>query len=126
LARGELNWIFFDSYTIIELINQNENYVRFSGELVITNALHLAEVHCHFLKEHNKQTADFWIRQLNFELINITTDIAIKGSSFKFENKKKKLSYADCIGYVTATEYNLKFLTGDNQFGYLEDVEFVK
>lgn len=117
---------FFDSYAIIELINQNENYVKFSSEPIITNALHLAEVHYHFLKEHNKQTADFWIRQLNFELLDITTDIAIKGSSFKFENKKKKLSYADCIGYVTAIEYNLKFLTGDNQFEHLGDVEFVK
>ena len=117
---------FFDSYAIIELINQNEDYVKFSSELVITNALNLAEVHYHFLKEHNKQTADFWIRQFNFELLDITKDIAIKGSSFKFENKKKKLSYADCIGYVTAIEYNLKFLTGDNQFEHLEDVKFVK
>ena len=117
---------FFDSYAIIELINQNENYVKFSDEPIITNSLNLVEVHYHFLKEHNKQTADFWIKQLNFELLDITKDIAIKGSSFKFENRKKKLSYADCIGYVTAMEYNLKFLTGDNQFDNLENVEFVK
>lgn len=117
---------FFDSYAIIELINQNEDYARFSTELIITNALHLAEVHYHFLKEHNKQTADFWIRQLNFELLDITADTAVKGSSFKFENKKKKLSYADSIGYITAVEYNLKFLTGDKQFENMENVEFVK
>ncbi len=117
---------FFDSYAIIELINQNENYAKFPTELIITHALHLAEVHYHFLKEHNKQTADFWIRQLDSELLDITEDIAVKSSSFKFENKKKKLSYADCIGYITAEKYNLKFLTGDNQFRDMENVEFVK
>ena len=117
---------FFDSYAIIELINQNKNYYTFSDELIITNALHLAEVHYHFLRVYNKQTADFWIRQLNFELLGITADIAVKGSLFKFENKKKKLSYADCIGYITAVENDLKFLTGDNQFEHFDDVEFVK
>ena len=80
---------FFDSYVVIELINQNEDYAKFSTEPIITNALHLAEVHYHFLKKHNKQTADFWIRQLNFELLAFTAVSAVKGSSFNLKIKRK-------------------------------------
>ena len=45
---------------------------------------------------------------------------------FRLANKKKKLSYADCIGYQLAKEHGLKFLTGDKEFENLPNVEFVK
>jgi len=45
---------------------------------------------------------------------------------FRKKNKKRNLSYTDCIGYVYATENDLIFLTGDKEFENLENVEFVK
>lgn len=117
---------FFDSYAILEIIDQNENYSKYFNQTIITNSLHLAEVYYRILLEHNKQTADFWIRNLKFELININLEVAIEASLFKFENKKKKFSYADCIGYLASIKNNLKFLTGDEGFRNFEDVEFVK
>ena len=40
-----------------------------------------------------------------------------KGSSY---------SHVDCIGYILARKFNVKFLTGDREFKGLENVEFVK
>ena len=38
----------------------------------------------------------------------------------------KKFSYIDCIGYISAREKKLLFLTGDEQFKEIPGVEFVK
>ncbi|MBU0894410.1 MAG: PIN domain-containing protein [Nanoarchaeota archaeon] len=117
---------FFDSYAIIEIINQNKNYNRFTEFTLITNTLHLAEVYYFLLRTHNEKTADYWIRNLLFTFMHIPHKISIKASKFRYKYKKKKLSYADCIGYVTALENNLVFLTGDSKFKNKDNVEFVK
>jgi hypothetical protein len=36
------------------------------------------------------------------------------------------LSYVDALGYVIATKMKIKFLTGDNAFEGMENVEYVK
>ncbi|MFH1582426.1 MAG: PIN domain-containing protein [bacterium] len=118
---------FFDSCAIIEVIEGNENYVRFKNLPITTTTLNVAEVYFYFLKEHNEQTADYWIRKLNFKLINIIKlGIIIPATKLKFRHKKERLSYTDCIGYTLSKELNLKFLTGDEKFKNKENVEFVK
>lgn len=117
---------FFDSSAIIELINQNESYKKFFGKAIVTNALHLGEVHYYFLREYNKQTADFWMRNLSFKLIEISQEIAIEASLFKFEHKKIQFSYIDCIGYISALKNNLIFVTKDLDFKDFKNAEFVK
>jgi len=116
---------FFDSSAIIELANQNQNYLRFSDEIIFTTALNIGEVYFYFLRVHNKQTADFWIKHLNFELLEIAKDTAIDSATFKFDNKDKDFSYTDCIGYVCASKNNLKFLTADKWFSNLNNAEIV-
>jgi predicted nucleic acid-binding protein len=101
--------IFFDSYAI-----------------VITNALHLSEVFYSMLKVIDKEKALKILRNLEMEFIKIDEDIAIEAAIFRKNNSGKKLSYADCIGYVSARKNNLKFLTGDKEFESFEGVEFVK
>jgi len=46
----------------------------------------------------------------------------------RLELRKKKLdlSYADAIGYAVSLRLMLMFLTGDEAFKNLENVEFVK
>jgi len=41
-------------------------------------------------------------------------------------NKNKNISITDCISYIQSKELGIKFLTGDNEFEYMENVEFVK
>ena len=117
---------FFDAYAIIEMINQNPAYSKFNGCRITTSLIHLAEVHYHLLITYNEQTADYWVRKMNFSFIDISLEIVIKASKLKFRRKKSKLSYADCIGYITSIENNMIFVTGDKQFKNAKDVEFVK
>ncbi len=118
--------IFFDSYAILEIIGQNPEFSRFADERVITNALNFSEVYYSLLRIYNKQTADFWAKNLDFEFIEITPEIGVEAAQFKFKHKKQKFSYADCIGYISAKRNNMRFLTGDKEFRNFKDVLFVK
>jgi len=117
---------FFDSYAIIELIKGNEKYNFVQENIIITSSMNLAEVYYALLIIENKEIADKIINSLNVELIEISSEIALKSALFRFENKKSKLSYIDCIGYMLAKENNLLFLTGDKEFENFPNVEFVK
>lgn len=118
---------FFDSCAIIGAIEGNENYARFKNLPIITTTLNVAEVYFYFLKEHNEQTANYWMRKLNLKLINvIKMNLAINATKFRFKNKKQGLSYIDCIGYMLSRELNMKFLTGDEKFKNRDNVEFIK
>lgn len=118
--------MFFDSYAIIEIINLNQKYLKFADEVIVTNSLNLAEVYYALLKTSNKKTADYLISKFDFRLIDITKELSLEAAKFRFDNRKKKISFADAIGYVTALKLGMKFLTGDKEFESLENVEFVK
>ena len=117
---------FFDTYSIIEIIKEKESYKKFKESTFITNTLDITEV-CYYLCENiGIDKVDEIISKLNFIFLPITKEIAVEASKFRFKNKKLKLSYADCIGYVCAKENELLFLTGDDGFKDIENVEFVK
>lgn len=119
--------VFFDSHAIIEIIKNGKNYDKYANFQIITSTLNVAEVYYFLLRIQDKKTADYLIKKMDFKLANmIRLDIALKSSRFKFENKKEKLSYTDCIGYFLAQEMNLKFLTGDEKFKNKGNVEFIK
>ena len=118
--------IFFDSYAILEIIGQNKAFSKFRNESIITNALNFSEVYYSLLRIYNKKTANFWATNLNFEFIEITKEIGIQAAQFKLRHKKQKLSYADCIGYITAKKNNMLFLTGDKEFKRFKNVLYVK
>ena len=117
---------FYDSYAIIEILERNESYLKFSEHLITTSVLNLFEVYYYLLKKHNQMTANYWAKKLNFNFLEIVPTVSIEASKFRFDNKKEKLSLVDCVGYILALKNNLKFLTGDEKFGNKKDVEFVK
>ena len=45
---------------------------------------------------------------------------------FRKKNKKKDFSLFDCVGYIFAQENNLLFVTGDEAFRSIKQVEFIK
>ena len=117
---------FFDSYAIIEIVSGNPNYSKFKEEIIITTTLNLSEVYYALLRQTNENLADETLKKLNIQFLEITQEISIDAAKFRYKNKKEKLSYADCIGYIIAQKNNMKFLTGDNKFKEVENVEFVK
>jgi len=118
---------FFDTYALAEMILGSENYKKYGDSIINTSTLNMAEVYYFLLRIYDKKTADFWMKKLNLKLINIINlDFCLEASKFKFENKKEKLSYIDCLGYVISKTLNMKFLTGDEKFENKTNVEFVK
>ena len=117
---------FFDSSALIEIIRGNVAYDKYKVEIPTCTILNLFEVHQALLREFNKQTADYWIKKFNYELIEITKEDIIKASDLRFKFKDRKLSSIDCIGYIVAMKMGFRFLTGDRDFDNFTNVEFVK
>ncbi len=118
---------FFDSYAVVEIIKNNPNYDKYNDFAINTSTINVSEVYYFLLRTYDKKTADYLIKKTNFKLINIIKlEMALEASNLKFQNRKEKLSYIDCIGYVIAKMLNMKFLTGDEKFRKKENVEFVK
>ena len=117
---------FLDTYALIEILNKNKNYEPYKKGHLITTKFNLMELHYFLLRNVGKKDADFHYNRLLDMVVEITDEIIKKSNEFKLLNKKRKLSYIDCIGYIIAKMSTVKFLTGDNQFENLENVEFVK
>ena len=118
---------FFDTYAFIEIIKENEDYKGYNkGVGIVTTILNLIELHYALLRIVGKEEADKHFDRLLQFVIEISGEVIKEANEFKLLNKKRKLSYVDCIGYITARKMNIKFLTGDNQFKGLDSVEFVK
>ena len=117
---------FFDTYAIIELINKNKNYEKYGEFKLTTSVLNVAELYYHLLTKYNRKTADYWIKNLSFDLINFGEIEGIEAMRYRYSRKKFELSFIDCLGYILSLKNNLKFLTGDKQFEKEPNVEFVK
>lgn len=118
--------IFFDSYAILEFIRGNPSYKKYGEYSLVLNTLNLAEVLYSLFKLEGIKKSKEILNTLNFEFVEISEEIAIEATEYRFKNRRKKLSYADCIGYITAKKLGFKFLTGDKGFKGMKNVEFVK
>lgn len=117
---------FFDSYAIVELVKSNPNYSKYLNEVPTFTIFNLAEIYWSILRDFNEKEANEVYEEIKTFVIGIEDDILKEAVKFRLKNKKRNLSYADCIGYITSQRYNLLFLTGDKEFEGIKGVEFVK
>lgn len=118
---------FFDTYALFEIVHSNENYSPYIKDIsMITTQLNLMELHYRMLSLYGEEYAEKSYEKFNEFVIEISDEVIKKANKFKLINKKRKLSYVDCIGYILAKIHGAKFLTGDMQFKDLENVEYVK
>mgnify|MGYP001562468935 FL=1 len=117
---------FFDSYAIIEILKENPNYKRFADESVTLTILNLSEIYYSVLNDYPEEKADKIYEVYKKAVVELSDEIIKEAMKFRKKNKKRGLSYADCIGYVYALKHKMKFLTGDKEFKDLNNVEFVK
>lgn len=120
--------IFLDTYAIIEISISNPNYRKYvlDSKDTVTTVFNLMEVHFYYLKNFGKEEAGKAYNVVKSLVIPIDDSIIKEANAFKLANLKKRFSFADCIGYITALKFNAKFLTGDYAFKGLQNVEFVK
>jgi len=123
----EIRVFFFDTYALYEIIKGNENYVSYAKNIaIVTTRLNLMELYYGLIAKYDERTANIFYDKLLPYCTTIDNDSVKKAMMFRLINKKKNLSYIDCIGYIIAKERNIKFLTGDKEFENMENVEFVK
>jgi len=123
----EIKHFFFDTYAFIEIVKENENYKSYKKDVgIVTTILNLMELHYSLLRTVGKEEADKHFDRLLPFVIQIPNEVIKKANEFKVINRKRKISYVDCIGYVFSMRMNIKFLTGDKEFKGFENVEFVK
>ena len=122
-----VNSYFFDSYAFYEIMEGNRNYDPYYKDVVIyTTRLNLMELHYGLLVKYGKKTADALYDELLQFAVDIDDAIIKKANEFRSIFRKRKLSYVDCIGYTIAKSIGVPFLTGDQQFKDMDNVEFVK
>lgn len=117
---------FLDSYALIEIAKGNEKFNALLQQDLFTSIFNLYEFYYALLRDFNESTAKKFFYHFKEIIIRIKDEHIFEASHFKFINRKKLLSYADCLGYVMAKDYDMKFVTGDNKFENLENVEFIK
>jgi len=115
---------FFDTYAIIEIIRETKSYEKYGDEEIITSILNIGELYYILLREHGKETANYWYEKLKSIAIQVDIEAVIKAMNFRSAKKEKHLSFIDCVGYILAKEMGLEFLTGDGGFKGIENVQF--
>ena len=117
---------FFDSYAINELVKGNPLYAKYGNEVVVITQFNLVEIYWSFMNDFDEKKANELYTYFK-DCVAPIEDVVIQNAiKFRKENKKRKLSYADCIGYCYALYHNLLFLTGDKEFEKLPYVEFLR
>lgn len=120
---------FYDTYAIIEFINENERFkdyfLKYEG---ITTLYNVMEVYYIILRDFGEEKAKEAINLLKPIIIYPTIELVEESMKFRLKHRirNKKLSYSDCLGYIIALKENAKFLTGDVDFKGLPNVEFVR
>lgn len=117
---------FFDSYAIIEFLRGNPSYSRFSSVSPVTTKLNLFEVCCALLREAPVQRAGGFLWNYWSFATDFNESVVLEAAVLRLKLKGRKLSMTDCIGYVLSRHLGMRFLTGDEQFKDLPNVEFVK
>src|SRR3989338_689093 len=118
---------FLDTYALIEIFLANENYrnYAFDPQQAVCTIFNLMEAHFFFLKKYQPRADEIYdlIKPI---VIDIDDSTLKEANKFKLQHLKKRFSFADCIGYITALKLNAKFVTEDYAFKGLENVEFVR
>ena len=121
---------FFDTYALIEIEKGNKNYKPYMKAEIITTKLNLIEFYNSLLVDFNEEVADRKFEVYVDNCVLVMDEDIKNGVKFRMQmrnkNKLYKPSFVDCIGYVIALRFGVKFLTGDNAFKDLDNVEFVK
>ncbi|MDP3728578.1 MAG: PIN domain-containing protein [bacterium] len=115
---------FFDTYAFFEIIYGNPKYSKYKEAEAMTTIFNLAELSYGLKKEIDSKVADNFIEKYKHFLVEVKIEDLKEASNLK--RKYKELSLPDVIGYVVAKRCGVKFLTGDEGFRNLENVEFVK
>ena len=117
---------FFDTYAVVEILNQNKDYIKYINKVAVLTKLNIFEIFYSAARDHGNKKAKEVIDKYYLSVVDYDRQIIEEAANFRQEHKKRNLSMADCIGYIIAKRLHIKFLTGDKEFSDIDNVEFVK
>jgi len=115
-----------DTYSLVEIHNGNPQFAKILNDKVAITEITMSEFYGYLYQKHNEKTADYWLRKLSFYLHKVPIEVLVKAVKYRIDNKKQKLSFFDCAGYVFAVENDMVFLTGNKEFKNKKGAEFLK
>ena len=108
--------IFLDTYAIIEIFEDNQNYLSYKTGEFVTTRFNLLEVYYVILSKYGREKAEIVFRNYNNIAVEISDDVLKAAAIFKLVHRKKRFSFSDCVGYKYAESIGVKFLSGDEEF----------
>lgn len=119
---------FFDTYALLEIFYGNEVYRKYLDAEVVTTKLNLMEIYDHLFREQGGDIADQYYGETVGYAVDFDDRDIKEGMKFRLKMKKEgeNLSYVDALGYVISERFRIKFLTGDNVFEDIDNVEYVR
>ena len=121
--------LFADTYALVEILKGNPNYEDYSGRSLITTEFNIFELVYALYRDFGDGAINI-LRLVRDEIAieHIEDCDYVEASKMRlFTNKEgKNLSLIDCLGYSCAKRLEIKFFTGDKEFEYIENVEYVK
>ncbi len=118
--------IFADTYALIEILNGNPAYQKYTHYKIVTTMYQLFELFYDLIKQFPEDTATDIFYQYRFCEMPLKMFWVFEAAKFKQQQQGKNMSYTDCLGYKVAEDLGLKFLTGDKAFKGMQNVEFVR
>lgn len=118
-----------DSYAFIELFGGNPKYATlFRAHSISTTSINVLEVYAALLRRIDPVEALSHARSMLPVVVEVPREAALRSAEFRVEMavKKRNCSTADAWGYAAALTLRRRFLTGDEGFRGLPNVEFVK
>lgn len=110
----------------MEIIKGNPNYNGLLKKQAFTSIMNLYEVYLQFARDGYTEKGEYYYCRFKKILLEIQDEDIFLATKVKLKHKANNLSYVDALGYVMAIHNRLIFVTGDQGFKHMKNVEFVK
>jgi predicted nucleic acid-binding protein len=122
---------FLDTYAMVEYLRGNKRYASLvaSEARRATSVMNLVELYYLVLRERgSEEEADGALAAFGQFESRVTAEDIRDGMKMRLSARARKtdFSYADAIGYAMSNRLGMRYLTGDDAFKGIPNVEFVK
>src|SRR2546426_10873476 len=107
---------YLDTYALVEIIYQNPKFAHYLTAEFVVSDLTLAEFYGVLLKDESPELAEEWFKKLEPYALSVSRELLREAVKFRFDNRRRDISFFDAVGYVFAMRHGYLFVTGDKEF----------
>jgi predicted nucleic acid-binding protein len=115
-----------DTYALVAMVQADDAYAAYVREDFFIPDTTLAEFSWVLKRDFPELTKEVWLAQLANYCQPVDQGLLMNAMDFKWTHRKQDVSFFDAVGYVAALRERCPFVTGDDAFRSLPNVEFVK